>query len=200
MKWRTSSGTSSRRSRKRRHPDGEHVQPVIEVLAEAALVDEIDQVLIGGRDQAEIDLDRAACRRRDRSRRLAARAAASPGRRAAARRSRRGTACPGRLRRICRCASPGAGEGALLMAEQDALDQIFGDRAAIDGDEGLADSRALSPWMARAISSLPTPLSPSIRTGMVELAARCARARAPASWPRCRRSDRRSRARPWPRP
>ena len=36
---------------------------------------------------------------------------------------------------------------------------------------GLA-LRSLSPWMARAISSLPTPLSPSISTGMVELAAR----------------------------
>ena len=34
------------------------------------------------------------------------------------------------------------------------------------------DLRPLSPWMARAISSLPTPDSPSISTGMVELAAR----------------------------
>ncbi len=31
----------------------------------------------------------------------------------------------------------GAGEGALLMAEQDALDQVVGDGAAVDGDEGL---------------------------------------------------------------
>src|ERR1700682_3639809 len=40
------------------HPDGEHVQPVIEVLAEAAFIDEADQILIGRRDQAEIDLGR----------------------------------------------------------------------------------------------------------------------------------------------
>ena len=32
----------------------------------------------------------------------------------------------------------GAGEGALLVAEQDAFDQVLGDGAAIDGDEGLA--------------------------------------------------------------
>ena len=50
----------------------------------------------------------------------------------------------------------GAGEGALLVAEQDALDQVLRDGAAIDGDEGPA-RRSLSPWMARAIISLPTP-------------------------------------------
>ncbi len=42
------------------------------------------------------------------------------------------------------------------------------------------DLRPLSPWMARAISSLPTPDSPSISTGMVELAARW-----PSSSTRC---------------
>ena len=31
----------------------------------------------------------------------------------------------------------GAGEGALLVAEEDAFDEIVGDGAAIDGDEGL---------------------------------------------------------------
>ena len=36
--------------------------------------------------------------------------------------------------------------------------------------KGLA-LRSLEPWMARAISSLPTPDSPSINTGMVEAAA-----------------------------
>ena len=65
----------------------------------------------------------------------------------------------------------GAGEGALLVAEQDALDQVLGDGAAVDDHERLR-RRSLSPWMARAISSLPTPLSPSIRTGMLEAAAR----------------------------
>ncbi len=35
--------------------------------------------------------------------------------------------------------------------------------------------RSLAPWMARAISSLPTPDSPSISTGMLDFAARSAR-------------------------
>ena len=32
----------------------------------------------------------------------------------------------------------GAGEGALLVAEQDRLDEVVRDRAAVDGDERLA--------------------------------------------------------------
>ena len=43
----------------------------------------------------------------------------------------------------------GAGEGALLVAEQDALDEIVGDGAAIDGDEGLGPARRRRPgWRA----------------------------------------------------
>ena len=46
----------------------------------------------------------------------------------------------------------GAGEGALLVAEQDALDQIVGDGAAIDGDEGLASGGRRSPgWRGRPV-------------------------------------------------
>ena len=45
----------------------------------------------------------------------------------------------------------GAGEGALLVAEQDALDQVLGDRAAIDGDEGLGICGRFRPgWRARS--------------------------------------------------
>ena len=46
-------------------------------------------------------------------------------------------------------------------------------------------ARSLSPWMARAISSLPTPLSPSISTGMLEAAARL-----PSAITRCMPSPR----------
>ena len=52
-----------------------------------------------------------------------------------------------------------------------------------------ADLRSLSPWMARAISSLPTPLSPSIRTGMLEAAAR-----RPSAMTRCMASPRSTRS------
>ena len=49
--------------------------------------------------------------------------------------------------------------------------------------------RSLSPWMARAISSLPTPLSPSMSTGMLEAAARCPSEMTRCmAWPRMMRS------------
>ena len=38
----------------------------------------------------------------------------------------------------------GAGEGALLVAEQDAFDQVFGDGAAVDRDERLAGAVAFA--------------------------------------------------------
>src|SRR5712691_7181520 len=42
-----------------RNPYGEDVQSVIKVLAETAVADEVDQILIGGRDEPDVDLDRA---------------------------------------------------------------------------------------------------------------------------------------------
>ncbi len=57
----------------------------------------------------------------------------------------------------------GAGERALDVAEQLALEQALGQRAAVDPDVGPVD-RGLRSWMARAISSLPVPVSPTIRT------------------------------------
>ena len=89
----------------RRHRDREHVQAVEQVLAEAAALHVGDQVAVGRRDDAHVDLDRLACRRPDRPRLPGWRAAASPARPAAVRRPRRGTACRRRLRRTCRCAS-----------------------------------------------------------------------------------------------
>ena len=44
----------------RRNRDREDVEPVEQVLAEAARLHEFDQVLVGRRDQADVDLDRAA--------------------------------------------------------------------------------------------------------------------------------------------
>jgi hypothetical protein len=59
------------------------------------------------------------------------------------------------------------------MAEQNRFNEFFGDRAAIDGDQRLGAAR-LEPLIARAIISLPTPDSPSIRIGICDLAARSA--------------------------
>ena len=66
----------------------------------------------------------------------------------------------------------GAGEGALLVAEQLALEQRLGQRAAVDGDERRAWRAARSSWSARATSSLPVPLSPVISTVERPLATR----------------------------
>lgn len=68
----------------------------------------------------------------------------------------------------------GAGERALLVAEQDGLDEIVGNCAAIDRDERLGLALAAAMDGARANISLPTPDSPSISTGMAEFAAFCA--------------------------
>ena len=50
-------------------------------------------------------------------------------------------------------------------------DQIVRDCAAIDRDERLGCAARREPWIARAISSLPTPDWPSISTGMADAAA-----------------------------
>ena len=58
----------------------------------------------------------------------------------------------------------GAGERALLVAEQRALDQLAGNRREVDGDERRVRRARDSRWMSRASSSLPVPLSPRIST------------------------------------
>ena len=65
----------------------------------------------------------------------------------------------------------GAGEGAALVPEELGLEEGLGDGAAVDGHEGSVAPRAPA-WMARAISSLPVPLSPSMRTVASVLATR----------------------------
>ncbi len=57
----------------------------------------------------------------------------------------------------------GAGEAALDVTEQLGFEEGLGNAGAVDGDERLA-RRSEPSWMARATSSLPTPLSPVIRT------------------------------------
>ena len=63
-------------------------------------------------------------------------------------------------------AAPGerAGERALLVAEQLGLDQLLGDRGAVDLHERAPRAGPSRAWIARATSSLPVPFSPWIRT------------------------------------
>ena len=57
-----------------------------------------------------------------------------------------------------------AGEGALGVAEQLALEQRLGQRGAVDGHERARARAASCGWIARATSSLPVPLSPATST------------------------------------
>ena len=57
-----------------------------------------------------------------------------------------------------------AGEGAALVAEQFAFEQVLGDRRGVDRDERALAARGLCSCSARATSSLPVPLSPVIST------------------------------------
>ena len=169
-----------------RHPDGEDVQPIIEILAEAAVVDQIDQVLIGGRDQPDIDLDRL----------LAADGidlAVLQGAQQLDLGFERQFAdlveeerAPIGLDELAGVLLGGAGEGALLVAEQDALDQIFGNGAAIDGDEGLAGAVALALDGAgdQLLADAGFALDQDRDLGIGRPACR---ARSRGSWPRCRR-------------
>ena len=56
----------------------------------------------------------------------------------------------------------GAGERAPLVTEELGLDQVLADRAAVHDDEGLAGAWAVLVDRARAASSFPVPVSPTM--------------------------------------
>ncbi len=68
-----------------------------------------------------------------------------------------------RLAEASRAALDGAREGALLVAEELALEQLARDRRAFTATKAPA-ARGDAWWIARATSSLPVPLSPVIST------------------------------------
>ena len=83
----------------RRHVDGEDVDAVVEVVAEAAVRDHRAQVAVGRGDDAHVNLDGARAADATNLALLQARAEASPASRCRARRSRRERACRGRRSR-----------------------------------------------------------------------------------------------------
>ncbi len=87
----------------------------------------------------------------------------------------------------------GAGEGAAHVAEELALQEVLGDGAAVDADEGLLP-RAPALWMARATTSLPVPLSPVMSTGTSVVLEPIDERRRPGAWPRWCRPGPRSRS------
>ncbi len=143
----------------RRQVHGDDVQPVVEVLAEAALVDHRAQVDVGRRDDAHVDLDRLDAAEAhelallDHAQQLGLRLE-----RHVADLVEEDAALVGDLEQAL-LGRDGAGEGALHVAEQVALEQVRGQVAGVDGDERLLGAGELV-WIARATSSLPVPLSP----------------------------------------
>ena len=72
----------------------------------------------------------------------------------------------------------GAGERALLVTEQLALEQRLGQRRAVDRHERAGARRAEKRCSARATTSLPVPVSPVISTDELVCAAAIARRQA----------------------
>ena len=140
------SGMSSGRSRSGGSVDLDDGEPEVEVGAEAARVHLGAQVAVGGGDEAHVHRSVARWSPRAGPPGPPARAAAWAGARRAARQSRRGRPCRRRPPRRRPSAARGAGEGALLVAEQLALEEVRGDRAAVDDQEGLVRRARSGGW------------------------------------------------------
>ena len=139
----TSAGMSSRRSRSGGIVDGDHVQPVVEVLLELALRHHLPQVAVGGGDHAHVHLLACARRRAARTRAPAARAAACACRAPASGADlvQEDGAAVGQ-REAALLVGGGAGEGAAHVAEQLRLQQRLGDGRAVHLDQGHLALRA----------------------------------------------------------
>ena len=138
---RASGRMSSRRSRSGGSAEVEHVEAVVEVEAEGAALDLAGEVLVGRGDDAHVD-------------RQVARAAEAPeghllehleqlGLRPGAQLAdlvEEQRAAVGRLEQAA-LLRLGVGEGAALVAEQLALEQVLGQRRAVDLDERLVAAR-----------------------------------------------------------
>ena len=126
----------------RRHRELDHVQPVVEVLAEVAGLDQRRELLVRRADDAHVDrlllrrADLAHLLLLDRAQQLDLHRQRQVGdfveeQRAAVRGLEEAVAV-----------AFGAGERALPVAEELALHQVLGDRAAVHGDERLLGARA----------------------------------------------------------
>ena len=159
-----SSGKSSWRSRSGGSAT-EHVQPVVEVLAESAFYGRhLLKIAIGRRRRRARRWGSAASRRAVRSSGSAARGAASPACSAGRRRCRRGTAChPARVSN-----RPGRATIAPVNAPRSVPNSsdsisVSANSAQLNATKGLW-RRGLCQCSALATTSLPVPLSPVTST------------------------------------
>ena len=154
---------SSLRSRSGGSWIGDDVQPVEQVLAEPALLHHLPQVDVGRGDDPHVDLDRLhAAQAHELALLHDAQQLGLRLERDVADLVEEDAALVGQLEEpLLRV--DGAGERALDVAEEVRLEQVRRQVARVDGDERPGRRAASCVWMARATSSLPVPLSPSIR-------------------------------------
>ena len=126
------------RSRSGRHPDRNHVEPVVEVLAERSFLHRLLQVDVGRGNQPEVGLDRVRAADAldlallDGAQQLRLQLVPQVADLVEEQR-----AAAGQLE-LAELLADGAGERALLVPEQRALDQLLRNRGQVDGDERRA--------------------------------------------------------------
>ena len=122
----------------RRRADRDHVEAVVEVLAEAPGLDLLREVAIGGGDHAHVDLDgRRGAHRLDLAVLQHAQHLGLGARRHVADLVEEDGAAVGGDE-LADLLAHRAGEAALLVAEELGLDQLLGDRRAVDLDQRRA--------------------------------------------------------------
>ena len=128
----------------RRHMKRDHIQAVEQIFAEIAALDFLFQILVGGGDHAHVHLNgfRGAHRLKallfERPQNLGLRLERHVADFIQEQRSAVG------LLQLADFVVARAGEAALAMPEQLALDQLFGNRGAVHFDEGFARARGLA--------------------------------------------------------
>ena len=148
----------------RRHLDRDDVQAVVEVLAELAGLHHRRQIAVGRGDQPDVDAQRPRAAEPlelvllEHAQDLGLRARAHVADLVEEQRAAVGLLEPADALLV------GAGERALLVAEQLGLEQVLLERRAVHLDEVARRCRSELWWMAPAISSLPVPVSPRIST------------------------------------
>ena len=133
---------SSRALAQRRQLQREDVQAVVQVLAELSLATAFAQIAIGGGDDADVDLDRALPPTRSNSRSWSTRSSFTCTSSGISPISSRKIVPPSASSKRPMRRSNRAGERALLVAEQLALDQAGRQGGAVDLDERLVAPRA----------------------------------------------------------
>ena len=156
----------------RRHVDLDDLQPVVQVLAELALEHHRLEIAVGGGDDAHVDGDALVAAQLGElgvlqhvqqlglERRLHLADLVEEDRAAVG------------LLELADARRRRAGEGALLVAEQLALEQLGRAAPRSSPSRTARCCRDERWWIARATSSLPTPLSPRIST-VTSLSATC---------------------------